>query len=491
MRFVLGGIMSAILGSCFILFGYELAILFLYCAGVSYIRSQNPDTHTVWRKVAYVLLGVACGVMSIVYSHNQYAERQNKVLDCAYPCAFQGTVVSRVDPGERYDTYEVKLTNIQTENVRNTFIKVQVPRTFAFSYGDSISFSGRGEPFLPFLSDTGRKVAYDEMMRTQHVHARVVAEDVQKTGSVSSMIAMSMWSTDMLASSLNAVLSEPYAGLGKGIVFGISDVLDDETEDLFRVTGLSHITVFSGANVAFILSIVWIVTGRLSFGLRILASLGVLLFVIAGVGFSPPTLRAGLMGGLFVIARAVGKNAAGLDVLFFSLICMLMYEPGLVLYDVSFQLSVLAVLALMTIAEPIAHACKVYMHPILAEVCSCTLAVSILVSPWIAYVFGTFSLSSFVTNVCVVPLVPLALVMTLLTSIAGVILPNVQLLVAIPTELILRGIYMIARIAAYIPYSSFTIQSFHGLILVCWYSLVCLFYMHYRYRVSTRGSVSQ
>lgn len=483
MRTLLLGFICGILFSEIFQWGYHAAILsacVAFALGVRLCCASEGRAMII--NTVVIALSAALALFLVTYNHETYATHQEELLQCGSPCSFVGTVTSSGRVTERSIVYEVKLSSMGENDVNGMYIEAFAPLTEHFVYGDTISFSGQVDAFLPFQSDTGRIVPYDSLMRAKGIHARVTIERVERGNLTHSFLHLSALGTQGLEEGLELFLPEPAAGLGKGIVFGKSGSLDDETESMFRVTGLSHITVFSGSNIALVLALVWFFTARLPYGLRVVCSLSALVIVLSGVGLSPPALRAGLMGGLFVVARAVGKSSHGLDVLFFSVLCMLMMQPDLLIHNVSFQLSVLAVIALMTVAQPIEKWMQAYVPAWSVSVIAMTTAVLVVVSPWVAYVFGTLSLSALPANIIVVPLVPLALCATLLTSVVAVTIPAFASFVAAPTELLLRAIIEIAYIFSLLPLSTITLPPFHGGFVVTWYILLALWYVRYRER---------
>jgi competence protein ComEC len=387
-------------------------------------------------------------------------------------------VVARPERVKRGLSYEVRVLSMGDETLESTYAQVITEKNIVLTYGDTLSFRSDVGTFVPFQSDTGRIVAYDKLMESKNIHAQLHASDVQLLGSVSSFTQMNMHFADMCIEALNVSLPEPAAGLAKGIVFGVRDALDVESETLFRVTGLSHITVFSGSNVALLLAGVWFFSGALPFSVRILLSLVSLLCVLLGVGISPPTTRAGIMGAVLIVTRAVGKSASGLDILFFSVVCMLLVQPMSLLYDVSFQLSVLAVFALLMFAEPLELVFVGYVPRVIAALCAMTVSVFLVVTPLIAFVFGTFSSSSIIANILVTPMVPVALLLSLLCATVTLCAPVLSPIVAYPTEVLFSVIFTAAELCASLPYSTIQLPVFHGIYVLLWYGGLALLYAY-------------
>lgn len=473
---VVSGILTAHMGEGWYMFGYVTCILCGVTLIRAYIEPRSSRTRTFWKQAAAALFGCAIGLLLFIHYQDVYRMKRDAVLLCTGTCTFHATVVARPELTERGYRYEVQLESMNNETLSRTFAIVVTPLTQKFVYGDTLSFTATASPFRAFQSDTGRTVQYDKIMQSKNIHLYLDATNVQQIGYVSSLTRLSVYTTDMFIDALRTALPEPLSGLAQGITYGVQGALDKESETLFRATGLSHITVFSGSNVAIVLAGTWFLTSAFPYTARVLISLSTLCAVLLGVGISPPTLRAGFMGALYVITRAVGKSASGPSILATSVVCMLLLQPMSLIYDVSFQLSVLAVGALMTIAFPIEEKLREVVPRSIAALVAMTFSVMLVVAPWTAYVFGTFSPSSFVANILVVPLVPFALALALLCACTVLTVPILTPIVAYPTEIFYALIFKIAELCAALPYSSIDLPLFHGIYVCLWYAVLALWY---------------
>ena len=138
---------------------------------------------------------------------------------------------------------------------------------------------------------------------------------------------------------LNRRLPEPYAALANGMLLGIESGIPDDLYEKFNLTGASHVIVISGSNVA-------LVSGLLmALGVKLFGRRGALWPTLAGlmmytvlVGGDAAVTRAALMGGLFVLATALGRQSTALVSLAAACWAMTLWNP-LTLWDVGFQLS--------------------------------------------------------------------------------------------------------------------------------------------------------
>ena len=152
---------------------------------------------------------------------------------------------------------------------------------------------------------------------------------------------------------LSRALPEPEAGLAKGLLLGGNNYLAKDFQEAFQRTGLSHLIAISGYNITIIIK------GFLLLGLGAglwrrqalyAALIGIVLFVLM-IGVPSSAVRASLMAGAVFLAWESGRLSRPIPVLVAAAAILLLINPLLLRYDIGYQLSFLATLALITV-EP-------------------------------------------------------------------------------------------------------------------------------------------
>jgi competence protein ComEC len=99
---------------------------------------------------------------------------------------------------------------------------------------------------------------------------------------------------------------------------------------------------------------------------------------------------------------------------------MAVWDPYLVLYDLSYQLSVLSTLGLTLFADSVQK--KILFVPETAgfrEIVSATVATQLTVLPLLIFSTGQVSIVSLFTNILVLPTIPLAMLMSFIAALLG------------------------------------------------------------------------
>lgn len=209
-----------------------------------------------------------------------------------------------------------------------------------------------------------------------------------------------------------------------GVLLGDRRDLSAEIKEEFSRTGTSHLIALSGFNITIIaVAIAWV------FGLfhasqrtkLVGSTLGIALFVIA-VGAGASVVRAAVMGVLALIARERGRIYDMTNALLFAAVLMILINPYLLRFDLSFQLSFLATLGIVLVPAYLERY-LVWLPKFLREIVAFTVGAELFVLPLIIYYFGTVPLFGLLANVLILPAVPFLMLAATLTGFLGLFWP--------------------------------------------------------------------
>src|SRR5262249_43161712 len=192
--------------------------------------------------------------------------------------------------------------------------------------------------------------------------------------------------------------------LARAMVLGDRGGLDERTSEAFRVSGTYHVLALSGAQVALVIGLLIAAARRLDASPAHLAVLGTVAAVAyaAFVGGDVPVVRAALMASVLLVGRALDLRADLANLLRLAPGFLLAYRPSTV-WDVGFQLSFGATLALILLAPPLAEGLP--RLPGRAEMVFCaSLAAQAALFPLLALHFHRLAPAGLLLNMLAVPL---------------------------------------------------------------------------------------
>lgn len=199
-------------------------------------------------------------------------------------------------------------------------------------------------------------------------------------------------------------------GLAESLLLGYREELDRETKDAFLKSGVSHLLAVSGMHTALIYEMLFLFF--LPFGssqkhrfVFLATALFVLIYFTLLSGCSASVLRASIMCSMFAIAYAFRKRGSGLNTLGTSMLLILWCSPYQ-LWNLGFQLSVLAVIGILTLHQFISKQFhfKNRVSNYLFEGLSITVCAQLTTLPVVLYHFQSFPLYFIPANMVLIPI---------------------------------------------------------------------------------------
>jgi len=189
------------------------------------------------------------------------------------------------------------------------------------------------------------------------------------------------------------------ADLGFGMLLGESSFMERELKDDFVKTGIAHVLAMSGLHFGILYGVAFYVRKKLRIkgdGWRI-AVIILLWFIAMLNGLKPSALRAVTMLTTLGLAPIFSRKYDPLNVLAMIGVISIMNEP-LVIYQVGFQLSYVAVLSIVLIV-PILNEKLPIPNEEVKKYVSLILGIQLGIAPVIVYHFNYLSLVSIIVNI--------------------------------------------------------------------------------------------
>lgn len=364
--------------------------------------------------------------------------------------------------------FRVDVAKIQTGGVWQDVhgrALVYAPRDTPVRYGDEVQVDG-----APELPPDGADFSYRDYLARQSVFTLVRYALVYhvSTGHGDPTLTALYGLRDRAATAIGELLPEPSAALLTGILLGDDNGLPPALRDAFNRTNTSHVIAISGFNIAVVVGVLAFLLRRpaLALGARALAlapgraqlrvisffarhvvTALILLFLVLYtllVGAQASVVRACIMGGLTLLALALGRRSWAFTALALAAFAMSLLNP-FVLWDAGFQLSFLATLGLLIYAplfqrplaallarrpppapdpsapSPAALDTFSSLGAFLNDAVVVTAAAFIATAPLTIALFHRLSLVGFLTNLLILPVQPAIMFLGGLAASLGVL----------------------------------------------------------------------
>lgn len=332
---------------------------------------------------------------------------------------FQGLVVREPDKRAEHVKLTVKGKKLSGKVLVNAYLYPE------YNYGDLLEISCQlktPEPIEGF--------AYDKYLAKFKIYSvcyrpRIKLLEQNKGNQLGAKILLIKSKAGMV---IDRSLAVPQSALLKAILLGQKKEIPQELLNKFSRVGVSHIIAISGMHITIITAILF--NFFLAIGIRrkisfylIIASL--ILFVTM-IGWPASAVRASIMGLINLLAMQVGRLNNSSWSLILTAAVMLAINPLLILYDVGFQLSFMAVLGIMKFSDKIEiffRKLKLRIPAFLGirESLTMTLAAQVTTLPLIIYHFGQASLISPVANILILPALPIIMILGFSFTLLGLI----------------------------------------------------------------------
>lgn len=211
------------------------------------------------------------------------------------------------------------------------------------------------------------------------------------------------------------------------LILGMDDYLDNDTRKEFSTSGAMHVLCVSGLHVGVIFMVFnsmlfFMKRNRFTRAVRIILLLLGIWFYALLTGLAPSVLRATTMFSFVIIGMGMNRNANIYNSLATSAFILMVMNPYLI-RDVGFQLSYIAVIAIVSIQPGLYQLWKPknWLLDKIWGITTVSIAAQIGTSPLGLYYFHQFPNYFIITNLLVIPLASLILYTGFLTVILSAI----------------------------------------------------------------------
>lgn len=280
-------------------------------------------------------------------------------------------------------------------------------------------------------------------------------------------------------------LSPQGAILVEGILFGADyTVLDKELTEQFSRTGLIHILSVSGSHIALLFAVLCGLGKRLGLKKKkiIPLALVVVLFYAWLAGFTYPVIRSVLIAFIASIAFISDRQYKGTQALHLTLLIILISSPY-ALFDISCQLSFAAAYGIVVFFPYLKERWGEKVSFIGLSIGLCASAM-LFTLPFQSYYFQQLSLSMFVANLLITPLLEALLILGLMT----VFLPLPALFLVM--EIIIKWALLLTMTLGQIKYSMMTLKAYDAVESILYYFAIILFFFYLTRRLSLQRLIS-
>jgi competence protein ComEC len=442
--------------------------IFIY----SYFLNDKVEERAKVILISVFLLGVAIGVGRLSFSDLYVTSKLDSFAN--KKITVEGIIVEEPDVRETNTKLTVEVSNIEGVEVKEKIL-ITAPLYPEFSYGDKIRASLTLTKPKGILSEDGRVFDYEGYLRVRGIWytSNFTKIELLSSGNSNFIKSALFKIKKKFTNALNQALPEPESSLMAGLLLGTKQSLGKELLAEFQKTGTSHVVVLSGYNIAIVATSIMAILKFLPKNISLaFGALGIILFTMASGG-GASAVRAAIMVLVALFAKKLGRNYSAERALGFAIVLMLAPNPLLLIFDPSFQLSVLATIGIVFVSPIISpYFSKIPERFGLREVMSATIATQLTVLPFLIYNTGIFSTVSLPVNILILGTIPVTMFFGFLTGVFGLISLWLSFIPALPSYILLWYQLTVVHLGAITPLGALHLPAFSILFLIPIYAAV-------------------
>lgn len=452
--------------------GWLIAIcFFIFLISLIFLKNKDKKIIALFCFLFFVL-GIFRGTaVYIKTSHNPLEDFYKKPLE----------IIGRVIKEPQIEKDEQKLI-ILLEQVfkkpvlRKAKIMAYVPRYPEYQYADKLQIIGTLEepPVFPGFN-------YKEYLKKENIYGLIFYPEIEIVSRNRYNNIFSYWQAKIikarqsLRSSIYRGFPENEQYLLGALILGDKEKLPQALKESLNRAGIRHISAISGMHIT-IISVI-LVLFFLCLGLwrrqAVIASMLCIVFFIILTGGQPSTIRAGIFAFLYFLGQILGRMSDSFRTILFGASLMLAINP-LYLQEIGFQLSFLAVLGINYLYPIIYFSLKkIPKKWKIRSILAMTLSAQIFTLPVLIYNFGYISVVAPITNLLILPVLPLVIVLGFLSAFLGIISHFMALIFIFPAKIFLSYIIQVSQF-----FSGFRFSAIH--LKTSWIFII-LFYLFLAY----------
>lgn len=431
--------------------------------------------------------------LGTLYMHtlNNYYDEKYEELESLNGSYCTAIVVSEGEEKDYKDVYEIEIKGIKLllnlkksknkslQNKENRYLsnKNSKNSSFKLKYGDKIEFYLEYEK--PSTARNYMGFDYSNYLKTKKIFGTVnlKEEDVEIIShDNSNIILRKIYKLrNLMKTKIEKLLPKETSGLCLGMLIGETSGIEENMQENFRDSNLSHILAVSGANVSYIIVSIKYIFNKMYLRKRLSKIISIILLILFMLltGCTSSVNRACIMAILMLIAELLYRKSDVYNNLAISALILLIINPYSLL-DIGFQLSYMGTIGIVFLHDKIGNFIKINNKIVkyFFEMIAVTTCANLAIIPIMMFHFNTISLTFYFSNIIVGPILGIVVIIGFIMFFISLIFTPISSLIAIVLNLMLKFIIKIAEITANMPFSKITIITPSFFFIIVWYLII-------------------
>ena len=450
------GVITGILGELYlniVPFVFLIIIFILILLKILNLKFHQHFIHFIIKSNILLLFSLSAFISSLYlgYCNQQYEKVYHQFEDKE----IIATIISNKKETEYRENYTIKL-----ENSHYQFL-LRIPKNnkINLKYGDKIKIDG--EYSVPESARNYGGFDYRQYLKTQKIYGIFDGKKVEKLkeNNLSKIELLSNKIRQDIIENSSKMLPKDTKELFLGILIGYDDNLQEDIQESFRKSSLSHLLAVSGAHISYIIMGCTYLLSRLKIPkkLRNILIIFFLYFFMFLTSFSASVVRASIMGIIMLISFLVYRRYNIQTAMSITILFILVDNPYKIL-DIGLLLSYFATIGILIFSHlkknnlESENRISLRIKSYLKEMILITVFANVFVMPIVLYTFNTISLNFILSNLVAGMLIGPITIGGFILILLSFINIKFAYIVAIPYNLLLKILIASTNIVSKIPY---------------------------------------
>ena len=447
--YIIGIILGLYLKTSIVLFYAILCIITKIIKSFNRFSSKKFKVISVKRYIRYIkliakkrviILVVISSVISntiVLYQNSNY-NKIYKLENSQYE--FQGKIISNLSEKKYYNLYKIKIISKTNSILQKKNFYLRTNKKIKLNYGDIVKFTGTIN--IPQTAKNYKGFNYREYLKTLKISGVLKSENLEKISTESTILSYMNNISNSLKKRFDKSFNKDIANIYKAILLGDATTMNDEVEENFSESNISHILAISGMHIGYIILLCMFLEKIVGRKLCYFLTIVFIIFYSILIGFHTSALRAIIMAVLAIGSKLIYKKNDIWTDIFFSLLILLIYNPYLI-KDIGLLLSYFGVISIVSFNKLFRNIQNNVLRTIYM-----TIFINITLIPILAIGFNKIPLVGIITSIIIssIMVVPVLIIGFIFLIFKNEIIINLAKFIA---NIILKS----AEISSKVPFS--------------------------------------
>lgn len=466
------------------IFAIFIALFLILLLKIKYINEEkiNKYINIILLYFIIVSISVTCTYVRNIKFENKYKKYDGNEIQIV------GTIISSVNEKDYKYVCTLKIESINgLKKYKGEYLLLNLKKANnkKINYGDKICLKGNYEE--PSKSRNYKGFNYKNYLKSQNIYGIINADNISKVikqKNINFFDRLSNLFIEKIKRNLDSLLSKRTAPLAMGILLGYVDDIDEDIKEAFKDSNLTHMLAISGENTVYVMLILNFILSKKIVGNRWQKRLTIIIMIafMKVTGMTLSVVRAGITCIVYMIASLFHRKADVINTISIASIITLIKNPFNI-FNAGMQLSYAGTISIILFYDifekKITTNNKILKY--ILESMAVTLSANVFIIPIMAYQFNTVSLTFLLSNLVASPVIGIATIFGVVTSVLSIISLDLAKVAAIILQFSLVLIISIAKFFAKISISKLVITtpSLFNIIIIYIIEIVAVYLFKY------------